>query len=48
MCSFAKDNPDKIIIIGLSMNSDVKKEQYKKWDMDSWKDQLKMKNLILL
>ena len=48
LCNLAKENPNKINIIWLSMNSDVKKDQYNKWEMDYWKDQLKMKNLILL
>ena len=42
-----KRNPNSIIIVGVSISSDVNKEQYSHWNIEEIKEYDKEKNLII-
>ena len=42
-----KRNPNRIIIVGVSIGSSVNKEQYNSWNIEGLKEYDKEKNLII-
>ena len=48
LCNLAKQDPNKINIIWLSMSASANKEEYNKWGMDYQGNQLKIKNWFYL
>ena len=42
-----KKNPNRIIIVGISIGSDVNREQYNSWNTEIVKEYEKEKNLII-